>query len=103
MFAALNGCRSFSCMLFPKMVCVCVCVCVCECVCVCACVCVHVCISVDGRVVVGFLLLLFLFFKTGFLWNSLCRPGWPQTQKFASLCLPSAGIKGVCHHCPALI
>jgi hypothetical protein len=22
-------------------------------------------------------------------------------QKFACLCLPSAGIKGVCHHCPA--
>jgi hypothetical protein len=34
-------------------------------------------------------------------WNSLCRPGWPQTQKFPCLCLPSAGIKGVCHHCLA--
>jgi hypothetical protein len=31
-------------------------------------------------------------------WNSLCRPGWPQTQKSACLCLPSAGIKGVRHH-----
>jgi hypothetical protein len=31
-------------------------------------------------------------------WNSLCRPGWPQTQKF---CLPSAGIKGTRHHCLA--
>jgi hypothetical protein len=30
------------------------------------------------------------------------RPGWPQTQKSACLCLPSAGIKGVCHHCLAL-
>jgi hypothetical protein len=28
-------------------------------------------------------------------WNSLCRPGWPRTQKSACLCLPSAGIKGV--------
>jgi hypothetical protein len=27
-----------------------------------------------------------------------CRPGWPQTQKSACLCLPSAGIKGVCYH-----
>jgi hypothetical protein len=27
-----------------------------------------------------------------------CRPGWPQTQKSADLCLPSAGIKGMCHH-----
>jgi hypothetical protein len=27
-------------------------------------------------------------------WNSLCRPAWPQTQKFTCLCLPSAGIKG---------
>jgi hypothetical protein len=31
-------------------------------------------------------------------WNSLCRPGWPWTQKFACLCLPSAGIKGMHHH-----
>ena len=36
-------------------------------------------------------------------WNSLCRPGWPQTQKSACLCLPSARIKGVCHHCPAVL
>jgi hypothetical protein len=33
-------------------------------------------------------------------WNSLCRPGWPRTQKSACLCLPSAGIKGMCHHAP---
>jgi hypothetical protein len=26
-----------------------------------------------------------------------CRPGWPRTQKSAYRCLPSAGIKGVCH------
>ena len=45
--------------------------------------------------------------QTGFLcshwlsWNSLCIPGWPQTQKSACLCLPSAGIKGVCHYDPA--
>jgi hypothetical protein len=32
-------------------------------------------------------------------WNSLCRPGWLQTQKSICLCLPSAGIKGMCHHC----
>jgi hypothetical protein len=31
-------------------------------------------------------------------WNSLCRPGWPQTLKSACLCLPSAGIEGVRHH-----
>ncbi|KRY62139.1 hypothetical protein T4D_13722, partial [Trichinella pseudospiralis] len=31
-------------------------------------------------------------------WNSLCRPGWPGTQKSACLCLPSTGIKGVRHH-----
>jgi hypothetical protein len=50
------------------------------------------------------------FFEIGFLcialavlsWNSLCRPGWPRTQKSACLCLPSAGIKGVCHHLPAI-
>jgi hypothetical protein len=32
-------------------------------------------------------------------WNSLCRPGWPRTQKSACPCLPIAGIKGLCHHC----
>ena len=30
---------------------------------------------------------------------SLCS--WPQTQKSACLCLPTAGIKGMCHHRPA--
>ena len=35
-------------------------------------------------------------------WNSLCcRPGWTQTQKFACLWLPSAGIKSMHHHCSA--
>jgi hypothetical protein len=29
------------------------------------------------------------------------RPSWPPTQKSACLCLPSAGIKGMRHHCPA--
>ena len=46
----------------------------------------------------------FWFFEAGFLcialavMNSLCRPGWPRTQKSTCLCLPSAGIKGVRHH-----
>jgi hypothetical protein len=31
-------------------------------------------------------------------WNSLCRPGWPGTQKSTYLCLLSAGIKGVHHY-----
>jgi hypothetical protein len=44
---------------------------------------------------------LILIVQTGFLcvallfWNSLCRPGWPGTQRSACLCLPSAGTKGV--------
>ena len=48
----------------------------------------------------------FEFFETGFLyvytwlsWNSLCRPGWPRTQKISCLCLPSTGIKGMGHYC----
>ena len=47
---------------------------------------------------------LFCFIETGFLcvswlsWNSLCKPGWPWTQKSSCLQLPSAGIKGVRHH-----
>jgi hypothetical protein len=45
------------------------------------------------------------FSRQGFLcepwlsWNLLCSPRWPQTQISAYLCLPSAGIKGLCHHC----
>jgi hypothetical protein len=55
-----------------------------------------------------FLFFFFFFFGFWFLvfsrqgswlsWNSLCRPGWPWTQKSACLCLPSAGIKGLHHH-----
>ena len=30
----------------------------------------------------------------------LYRPSWPQTQKQNFFCLPSAGNKGLCHHCP---
>jgi hypothetical protein len=48
----------------------------------------------------------FFFSKTGFLcvvllsWNSLCRPGWPQTQKSTCLCLPSAmAISCPTSHC----
>jgi hypothetical protein len=47
---------------------------------------------------------LVFFSRQGFSvlsWNSLCRPGWPQTQKSTCLCLSSAGIKGMCHHRPA--
>ena len=32
------------------------------------------------------------------VWNSLCRPGWPQIQKSTYLCLPSAGIEDMHHH-----
>jgi hypothetical protein len=45
-----------------------------------------------------FFFCLFVFFRDRV---SLCIPGWPQTQKSACLCLPSAGIKGVRHHRPA--
>lgn len=33
----------------------------------------------------------------------LCREGWPGTQRFAFLCLPSAGIKGKRHHVWSLL
>jgi hypothetical protein len=69
--------------------------------------------SVRALTVWFFVCLFFFFFFFGFLrqgfsvkpwlsWISLCRPGWPQTQKSACLCLPSAGITGVYHHCPTL-
>ena len=51
-----------------------------------------------------FCLLFVCFSRQGFSvypwlsWNSLCRSGWPRTQKSACLCLPSAGIKGVHPH-----
>jgi hypothetical protein len=51
-----------------------------------------------------FVCFIYLYFETGFLciaWlsrNSLCRPGWPRTQKYTCLSLPSAGIKGVRRH-----
>lgn len=48
------------------------------------------------------LLLLFekvYLVQAGRSWNSLCRSGWPWTQKSPScLCLPGAGIKGLYHH-----
>jgi hypothetical protein len=55
------------------------------------------------------LFVCFVFSRQGFSvwpwlsWNSLCRPDWPRTQKSACLCLPSAGTKGVRHHCLAVI
>jgi hypothetical protein len=65
----------------------------------------------NGSILVLFVWLVFVFCfvfsRQGFsvylwlFWNSLCRPGWPRTQKSTCLCLPSAGIKGVRHHCPA--
>jgi hypothetical protein len=68
--------------------------------------------GVFGFVVVLVLVFLFFCFGFGFFgflrqdfsvypwlsWNSLCRPGWPRTQKSSFLCLPSAGIKGMHHH-----
>ena len=46
-----------------------------------------------------FFFFFFLVFETGFF---LCSPGCPGThfvtQKSTRLCLPNAGIKGVCHH-----
>jgi hypothetical protein len=48
----------------------------------------------------GFVFVLFYFLRQGFSvqswlsWNSLCRPGWPRTQKSACVCLPSTGITG---------
>jgi hypothetical protein len=42
----------------------------------------------------------FFFFSFFFFQDrvSLYSPGCPGTQKSTCLCLPSAGIKGVCHH-----
>ena len=43
-----------------------------------------------------------MFFKTGFLCvttgTELTLWGWPWTHRSTCLFLPSAGIKGVCHH-----
>jgi hypothetical protein len=56
------------------------------------------------RIYLFYLFIYLVFLRQGFSvqpWlscNSLCRPGWPRTQKSTCLCLPSAGIKGVRHH-----
>jgi hypothetical protein len=55
-------------------------------------------------VVVVVVVFVFVFvFETWLSWNSLCRLGWPQTQKSACLCLQSAGIKGMRHHARLLL
>lgn len=44
---------------------------------------------------------IFYFSRQGYsvlLWNLLCRPFWPRTQKSTCLCLLSAGIKGERYH-----
>jgi hypothetical protein len=55
-----------------------------------------------------FFFFFFWFFETGFLCVALAvleltQTGWPRTQKYACLSLPSAGIKGVRHHCRAAV
>ena len=62
---------------------------------------------------ISWVIITSLFFFFFFFWDrvSLCNPGCPgthsvdrpQTQKPTCLCLPSAGIKGMCHHHPALL
>jgi hypothetical protein len=74
----------------------------------CCCSCLFCCFwgVVCLFVFVCLFVLVFGFSRQGFSvqpwlsWNLLCKPGWPWTQKSACLCLclPSAGIKGVCHH-----
>jgi hypothetical protein len=66
----------------------------------------HGCLQMDwGTGTLHYFVWLFGFLKQVFSvypwlsWNSLCRPGWPRTQKSPYLCLDSAGIKGVCQHC----
>jgi hypothetical protein len=60
--------------------------------------------EVSFRISFDFFCLFVCFLRQGFSvfpwlsWNSLCRPGWPRTQKSACLCLPNAGIKSVRHH-----
>ena len=45
----------------------------------------------------------FFFLRQGFSYSPDCSGthSVDQTQKSTYLCLPNAGIKGVCHHCPA--
>jgi hypothetical protein len=52
---------------------------------------------VDGPGAVCIVCVVFFFFFFFGFSSSLCRPGWPRTQKSTCLCLPTAGIKGVRH------
>ena len=45
--------------------------------------------------------LLFCFIFRDRVFNSIFRPSWSQILRSACLCLPSARIKGVHHHCQA--
>jgi hypothetical protein len=65
------------------------------------------CITITNLILLVFCLFVCLFVcfsRQGFSvypwlsWNSLCRPGWPRTQKSTCLCLPSAVIKGMHPH-----
>ena len=61
--------------------------------------------SWTGKISLLLFFFFFFFLRQGFSvwlwlsWNSICRPGWPWSQKSACLCLPSTGIKGMDHHC----
>jgi hypothetical protein len=52
-------------------------------------VCLFVCLFVFGFFEAGFLCVALVWLS----WNSLCRPGWPPTQKSACLCLTGARLK----------
>ena len=54
---------------------------------VCCCCCLFVCLFVFDRALVSLYMLSWLS------WNSLCRPGWPRTQRFA--CLSTESTKAV--------
>ena len=51
-----------------------------------------------------FQVFLFLFLRQDVIvyprpaYNSLCRPGWPQTHKDSPALSPESGIQGMCHH-----
>jgi hypothetical protein len=55
--------------------------------------------SSQGCFVLFCFVFVFVFSRQGFSvepwlsWNSLCRPGWPWTQKSACLCLWVLGLK----------
>ena len=73
------------------------------CLCIFWCVCMHVCDVLFVIFIFWCVLFWIRIYLCNAVWNSLCRQGWPETQRSTHLCLLIAGIKGMCYHHKSLL